>query len=107
MLTLRVIDISGIIGLVAVRANSCLLGAPDYESGGQEFESLRARQWNQRFLSNIDIIPSQNSDLGRSWGRWGGFTTTPTAQVIDVSRIRERWWQLTWRVPDPSFGESD
>ena len=32
---------------------------------------------------------------------------TPTAQVIDVSRIRERWWQLTWRVPDPSFGESD
>jgi hypothetical protein len=40
---------------------------PDYESGGQEFESLRARQWNQRFLSNIEIIPSQNSDLGRSW----------------------------------------
>jgi hypothetical protein len=41
--------------------------APDYESGGQEFESLRARQWNQRFLSNIENHPSQNSDLGRSW----------------------------------------
>ena len=41
--------------------------APDYKSGGQEFESLRARQWNQRFLGNIEIIPSRNSDLGRSW----------------------------------------
>jgi hypothetical protein len=67
--------------------------------------SLRARQWNQRFLSNIEIIPKQR--LGKVLGRWGGFTMTPTAQLIDVSRIRERWWQLTWRVPDPSFGESD
>jgi hypothetical protein len=31
---------------------------------------------------------------------------TPTAQLIDLSRIRERRWQLTRWVPDPSFGES-
>jgi hypothetical protein len=32
---------------------------------------------------------------------------TPTAQLIDVSRIRERRWQLIRWVRDPSFGESE
>jgi hypothetical protein len=32
---------------------------------------------------------------------------TPAAQLIDVSRIKERRWQRTRRVLDSSFGESD
>src|SRR5580704_14423819 len=32
-------------------------GAPDYESGGQEFESLRARQSNQKLRIVLPIDP--------------------------------------------------
>src|SRR3954468_1688296 len=41
--------------------------APDYESGGQEFESLRARQQNQGFshFSGRSICPETG------WGRPG------------------------------------
>ena len=39
--------------------------APDYESGGQEFESLRARQYNQ-ILTSIDDI--EYTPLGAQLG---------------------------------------
>ena len=32
--------------------------APDYESGGQEFESLRARQYSQRLTSISQLAPT-------------------------------------------------
>jgi hypothetical protein len=60
--------------------------APDYESGGQEFESLRARQLT--YGSNTEIW------LRRSWLR-----------RISPVEIRIFWhaglrWRRRWRVPE-------
>jgi len=38
---------------------------PDYESGGQEFESLRARQYNQRLIPNRTLsLPASGNLAG-------------------------------------------
>ena len=41
------------------------LGSPDYKSGGREFKSLRARQYNQRLTSIDDVeYPPLGAQLG-------------------------------------------
>ena len=39
-------------------------GAPDYESGGQEFESLRARQFDQKLRMTLPMIRGPFAYLG-------------------------------------------
>src|SRR5271154_2142265 len=47
--------------------------APDYESGGQEFESLRARQLNQRLRQHSDRPCFPETRLGSIWETSGAF----------------------------------
>jgi hypothetical protein len=44
-------------------------GAPDYESGGQEFESLRARQLNQELLAFLRSPICPENAFGQTMGR--------------------------------------
>jgi len=46
---------------------SCWRSAPDYESGGQEFESLRARESHQRLIPNRTLsLPASGNLTGNS-----------------------------------------
>jgi hypothetical protein len=56
-ISLTRLSVSPQSGYQALLETARLNIAPDYDSGGQEFESLRARQLNQRFMMVVPVDP--------------------------------------------------
>ena len=67
----------------------CPLEFSDYESGGQEFESLRARQQNQALLAFF-LSQICHSVLGRSWADF--------LRGVVTSEHEKRFNEVTFRI---------